>query len=126
MFARNTVASFFTFGVDVALLWALVEHAGVTYIPAATVSFLVAITVHYVLSRTWVFRGTERGVARGYVYFLLNAGIGLTITLAAFAALLQFTELFYLIARALASVAAGVVVFFLNAVFNFKQLSQGD
>lgn len=122
LFARNTVASFFVFGLDVALLWALVEFVGVGYIPAATVAFLIAMTLHYVLSRIWIFQGTERGIARGYVYFMINTGVGLVITIGAFAALVEFTGIHYLIARVLASVAAGIVVFFLNAVFNFKAL----
>ena len=122
LFARNTVASFFAFGIDVAILWALVEWLGVGYIPAAAVGFLIAMSIHYVLSRVWVFRSTERGIATGYAYFLMNAGIGLVITLSVFAALVSFTPVYYLFARVLSSVAAGVVVFFLNAVFNFKEL----
>lgn len=122
LFARNTIASFFVFALDVALLWAFVEWIGVTYIPAATVAFLIAMTLHYVLSRIWIFRGTERGIAKGYVYFMINTGIGLVITIGAFAALIYLTGLYYLVARVLASVAAGIVVFFLNAVFNFKAL----
>ena len=122
LFARNTVASFFTFGVDVALLWLAVELAGAPYLPAAAIAFLVAMSIHYALSRIWVFKGSERGMAAGYVYFLMNAGIGLVVTMAAFWALMELAGLHYLVARILASVAAGILVFFLNAVFNFKAL----
>lgn len=122
LFARNTVASFFTFGVDVALLWLAVELAGAPYLPTAAVAFLVAMSLHYALSRLWVFRGTERGMAAGYVYFLINAGIGLVVTIGAFWALMELAGLHYLVARVLASIVAGILVFFLNAVFNFKAL----
>ena len=120
LFGRNTIASFFAFGLDVALLWLLVEHFGWVHLPAAAISFIIAMTLHYVLSRLWVFKGTERGVAQGYAYFLINAGIGLVVTLGAFFALMEFTDLYYLVSRVLASVVAGVLVFGLNAVFNFK------
>ena len=122
LFGRNTVASFFAFGIDVALLWLAVELASAPYIPAAAVAFLVAMSIHYVLSRIWVFRGSERGMAKGYVYFLMNAGVGLVVTIGVFALLMEVAGLHYLIARVLASVAAGILVFFLNAVFNFKAL----
>ena len=122
LFARNTVASFFSFGLDVALLWVLVELFEFAYIPAAAVAFIVAMTLHYALSRAWVFRGSDRGLARGYFYFLINAGIGLVTTLAVFAALIEFTGLFYLVARVISSAIAGVLVFVLNAMFNFKAL----
>ena len=36
--------------------------------------------------------------------------------------LIELSPLHYLVARAISSMVAGVVVFFLNAVFNFKQL----
>ena len=122
LFGRNTVASFFAFGIDVALLWLAVELAGAPYLPAAAVAFLIAMSIHYLLSRIWVFRGSERGMAAGYAYFLMNAGIGLVVTLGAFALLMELAGLHYLIARVLASVVAGILVFFLNAVFNFKAL----
>lgn len=122
LFARNTVASFFVFALDVSLLWGFVEMLGIGYIPAATIAFLIAMTLHYVLSRIWIFRGTDRGIAMGYVYFMVNTGIGLVVTIGVFAALIEWTGLYYLVARVLSSVVAGIVVFFLNAVFNFKEL----
>ena len=105
-----------------ALLWLAVEWGGAPYLPAAAIAFLIAMSIHYALSRLWVFRGTRRGMAAGYVYFLMNAGIGLVVTIGAFALLMEWAGLHYLVARVLASVAAGVLVFFLNAVFNFKAL----
>jgi putative flippase GtrA len=122
LFGRNTIASFFAFGIDIALLWTLVEMAGLTYLPAATVAFLFAMSIHYVLSRIWVFRKSERGLATGYFYFLINAGIGLMVTLAAFWALINILDVHYLMARVVASIVAGLLVFFLNAVFNFKAI----
>lgn len=122
LFGRNTIASFFAFGIDVALLWLAVEWGGLPYLPAAAGAFLIAMSVHYVLARIWVFRASERGMATGYVFFLINAGIGLVVTLGAFALLMELAGLHYLVARVLASVAAGILVFFLNAVFNFKAL----
>ena len=122
LFGRNTVASFFAFGIDVALLWLAVEWGGLPYLPAAAAAFLLAMSIHYALARIWVFRSSERGMAKGYAYFLVIAGIGLVVTLGAFALLMELAGLHYLVARVLASVAAGVLVFFLNAVFNFKAL----
>lgn len=122
LFGRNTAASVVAFAIDVAILWLLVEFTPVTYLPAATIGFLIAMSVQYVISRLWVFPNSDRGVAKGYVYFLINAGVGLVITLAVFAAFIWWTEVHYLLARLIASAVAGIAVFFLNAVFNFKEL----
>lgn len=111
-----------TFAIDLALLWLLVEHLGTAYIPAAALAFLIAISLNYVVSRLWVFRRSDRGLASGFFYFLVIAGIGLVTTLAVFVLLMEFAGLFYIVARVIASVVAGILVFALNAVLNFKAI----
>ena len=122
MFGRNTVASTIAFLLDLLILWGLVELFAVPHVLAAVVAFLVPMVVFYLLSRWWVFPGTHRGVASGFAYFMINVGIGFVVMLAVFWALLQFTGLFYLVARVAASIVSGVVIFLLNGFLNFKQL----
>lgn len=122
MFGKNTVASTLAFLLDLAILWSLVELAGFPRVPAAIVAFAVPMVLFYILEREWVFPGTKRGVASGFVYFMINIGIGFVVMLAVFWGLLLVTDLHYLIARVAASVVSGIVIFILNGVFNFKQL----
>ncbi|GAO40219.1 hypothetical protein SCH01S_45_00620 [Sphingomonas changbaiensis NBRC 104936] len=122
MLVRNTVVSCVAFAFDLGLLWALVQWAGMDKLLAAAIGFIAANTLHYALGRSWIFRGTDRGVASGYVYFLVNAAIGLAITMALYAAFLRFTTINYLVARVIVSVFAGLAVFVLNAVLNFRRL----
>ena len=122
LFGRNTVASIGAFAFDMALLALLVELAGISYLPAAATAFVLAMSAQYVVSRIWVFKHSDRGLAAGYFYFLLNTAAGLVVTLAVFWLLLELAGMHYLLARAAASVVAGLVVFSLNAVFNFKAL----
>jgi putative flippase GtrA len=122
MLVRNTVVSCFAFGFDLALLWALVRWAGMGKLPAAAIGFVAANTLHYALGRSWIFRGTDRAVASGYVFFLINAAIGLAVTMVLYAAFLRFTSIDYLVARVIVSVFAGLAVFVLNAVLNFRRL----
>lgn len=111
-----------TFLFGLALMWVLVELLGTNKVFAAGASFLAATSLHYVFGRSWIFRGTERAVATGYGYFLINAAIGLTLTVSLFAALISWTSVNYLVARVIVSIFAGLVMFLLNAVLNFKQL----
>lgn len=122
MLVRNTVVSCFAFAFDLALLWALVEYAGMGKLLAATIGFIAANTLHYVFAQSWIFRGTERGIAAGYFYFLVNAAIGLAVTIILFAAFLEWTAIHYVAARILVSVIAGLTVFLLNAMLNFRRL----
>lgn len=122
MLGRNTVVSCCTFVSGLLLLWLLVEKVGLAKVPAAALSFLFATTLHYVFGRAWIFRGTERAVAAGYVYFLINAGVGLVLTTTLFAAMIELTSINYLVARVLVSVVAGLGMFLLNAMLNFRRL----
>ena len=122
LFARNTAVSVIPFSIDMALLWAFIAFAIMPLRPAAIVAFLIATAPHYVLCRMWVFTGSARAVASGYIYFTINAVIGLAMTMLIFTWLADGAGLDIVVARVLASVAAGITVFLLNAVLNFESL----
>lgn len=71
--------------------------------------------------RAWIYRGTDRRLVPGYAYFLANAGLGLIATVGLFAALLEL-GLHYLLARIVASIFVGLMLFVLNATVNFRSL----
>lgn len=122
MLVRNTVVSTFVFVLGLALLWVLVTLAGVDEVIAAGIGFFVANSLHYLLGRSWIFRGTERKLTTGYVYFLINSGVGLGVTMGLYAALLHYSSINYLVARVIVSIFAGLIVFVLNAVLNFRRV----
>ena len=122
MLARNTVVSCLVFLVGLALLYVLVDMFGMNSIVATGVSFLVANSLHYLLGRSWIFRGTQRPFGEGFVIFLVNAGIGLVVTMTLYAALVTFTPIHYLAARVIVSLVSGLLLFVLNAVFNFRRV----
>lgn len=118
---RNTVVSTGVFAFGLVLLWVLVEEFGVAKLPAAAVSFLAANTMHYVFGRTWIYSGTQRKLAAGYAYFIVNAVLGLIITLLLFSGFMAL-GMNYLVARVVTSLFAGLALFLLNAVLNFRSL----
>lgn len=122
MLVRNTVVSSGVFVIGLGVLWALVTIVAMNEVIAAGIGFIFANSLHYLFGRSWIFRGTERGLRSGYLLFLINAGVGLIVTLGLFALLLEFTAMHYLLARVVVSVVAGLVVFVLNAVLNFRQV----
>ena len=122
MLFRNTVVSTASFLIGLSALWAFVTYGGMDEVVATGISFLIAQTVHYVLGRSWVFRGTDRAIGTGYVLFLLNASIGLVVTVSVFALLVNYTPMHYLVARVVVSVFAGLAMFVLNASVNFRRV----
>lgn len=122
MLVRNTIVSCSVFTIGLFVLWVLVKFAGIDKVVAAGVGFIIAATLHYILGRSWIFRGTDRGFRKGYILFLVNSGIGLLLTTGLYALLLNWTEVNYLFARIIVSLFAGLMVFMLNALFNFRQV----
>ena len=59
--------------VNLAVFSALVLGAGMHHIPAATASFLVAVTNNYTWNRLWTFRGSRGHVAYQGIRFLVVA-----------------------------------------------------
>ena len=122
MLWRNTVVSTGVFLVGLGVLWALVEWAHVDPVLATGISFLIANSIHYIFGRTWIFAGSDRKLSTGYLLFLGNAMVGLIVTVGLFWVLTHWTPMNYLVARVVVSVFAGLAVFALNAVVNFRQL----
>ena len=122
MLVRNTVSSTLSFGVSIGVLWLLVNFAAMDEVLAAAIGFVGAQSVHYVLARGWIFPGSDRTVATGFVIFLANAGLGMVITVGLYAALLEWTSMNYLVARVLVSVFAGLAMFVANATLNFRRV----
>ena len=122
MFIRNAISSVGTFAIDLAMLWLMVGKLGIDKHLSIAVAFLIANAVHYILARLWIFPGSERGVVIGYCYFLANACVGLALIMGAFTLLNGELGLYYLTARLIASLGAGILVFCLNATLHFHQL----
>jgi putative flippase GtrA len=122
LLGRNSVVSIFVFAFDLALLWLLVELVMLGKLTAAGLAFALANALHFALAKIWVFKGSERALGAGLFYFFVNAAVGLVITIALFALLMHVTDLHYLAARLITSVFAGLAVFALNAVLNFRSI----
>lgn len=122
LFMRNAVASSLSFLLDLLLIWIMIDRQGMHKLAAVVIGFVLANAFHYLLARIWVFRGSLRGLFAGYFYFLSNALLGLAIILGVFALLTDLLHVPYLIARVIASLCAGTLVFVLNATLNFRRL----
>lgn len=122
LYVRNAAASTLSFLLDLLLIWIMIERMGVDRLAAVAIGFVLANAFHYALARAWVFRGTVRGLVSGYVYFLGNSLFGLAIIMATFALLTNELGVPYMVARVIASLCAGTVVFVLNATLNFRRL----
>jgi putative flippase GtrA len=76
--------------VNLAVFSALVIGTDMHHIPAATISFLVAVTNNYTWNRLWTFRGSRGHVAYQGIRFLIVALCALVANLVLLEALVWF------------------------------------
>ncbi len=119
-FLRYACVGGSTFAFDLLVLYLVTTYAGVTYYLATPGAFLVAVSCNYFISRRFVFRGTKRGHAPGYVYFIGMALIGAGVTTLGVTFMVTYTGLYFLYARILVALVVGTANYFGNLVLNFK------
>jgi putative flippase GtrA len=109
-----------TFLFDLCLLWIFIEVLKINYLIAAGVAFLIAVSINYVLSRRYVFRGTLRSVGAGYLNFLIIAGFGLLLVVGGMYVLVEFLALTAFLARVVIAAVTGLWNYLMNLYVNFK------
>lgn len=121
---KCTLTSVLTLLLDLSLLYLLVEKADVRYLLAAGIAFWIAHTEHYVLDRVWSFRGTKADKYKGYANFLIVGIVGGLTILAVVKVGVEYFDLGYMVARLIASVFGGILIFILNYTLTFKMGSE--
>jgi putative flippase GtrA len=105
---------------DLLLLAGLTSILHVPYYISTPISFLIAVSINYAISRKYVFKGTKRRVHHGYAYF---AGISIIAALfitVAVAVLVTYIGIPFLIARVLVAAVVGIANYLLNLYLNFR------
>ena len=109
-----------TFLFDLLLLYIFTDILEMNYLVAAGVAFLIAVSINYVVSRKFVFKGTLRGVKSGYVNFIGIAGIGLLFVVSSMYVLVTVFSLPPLISRIGVAGITGFWNYLMNLFINFK------
>jgi putative flippase GtrA len=119
-FLRYTLVGGSTFLFDLLLLFAVTTYAGVPYYLATPGAFLIAVSLNYLISRRFVFRGTERGHTVGYSVFIGIAVLGALFTTLGVTLFVTYAGLHFLVALVLTALVVGMGNYLFNLFFNFK------
>jgi len=123
-FLKYTMVGGSTFLFDLLLIYLMTEFLGVPYWASTALGFLIAVSLNYFVSRRFVFKGTQRKIHHGYLYFIALAGGGALLVTAAVAGLVATFALHYLVARVLVACVMGMANYLFNLHFNFKVAGQ--
>lgn len=118
-FLRYAIVGVGTLALDLCMLYIAVSVFGIPYYLATPSTFLIAVSCNYAISRSFVFKGTERSWHIGYAYFALVAIVGASVTTGLVALLVTTFGLFYLAARVVVAGIIGIGNYLFNLYFNF-------
>jgi putative flippase GtrA len=119
-FARYASVGVSTFLLDLAIIYVAVTYAGTPYAPTVFVSFLIAVSCNYALSRAHVFHGTERKWHHGYASFMGVALVAASVTTALAALLVSVFGMQFLVARSIIAGLVGMGNYLFNLYVNFN------
>ncbi len=106
--------------VNLAVFTLLLHGAGMHYLLAATVSFLVAVTNNYTWNRLWTFRGQRGHVGYQGLRFLVVSTLSLCANLLLLALLVRL-GLQEVLAQAIAIVLVTPLNFVGNKLWSFRR-----
>lgn len=110
--------------VNLAVLFALVDLGSMWYIPAATISFMAAVTFNFAGNKVFAFRDTRKGVgtlASQYSKFFVVSVAALMINLAILFLLVDVAHLWYILGQVIAIVVATAGNFVGNKFWTFGE-----
>ncbi|OGG92489.1 hypothetical protein A3H03_03285 [Candidatus Kuenenbacteria bacterium RIFCSPLOWO2_12_FULL_42_13] len=106
-FIKYCVGGGFAFLADLSLLYVLTEYFGFWYLWSATLSFIISAIVNYAIQKLWTFKDKNKAVTKQLLAFLSIQIVGLGINNLTLYCLVEFFELWYIIAKIF---AAGIVL----------------
>jgi len=115
---RFVVVGALTAGIQMLLLWLFVDAAGINYLVGATVAIEITIILSYVFNNAWTFQASQNTGRREYLEGLVKTnlvrGTAIPIQLGVLYALVEWGEVMYLVANAVAIFLSGLYRFVLD------------
>jgi len=116
---RFAAVGVLTAGVQLVLLWLLVETVELNYLLSATIAIEVTIILSYVLNNAWTFQSTRNAGVVDYTVGLLKTNVvrwtAIPIQLGILFGLVEWVDSQYLLANAVAIVLSGIYRYVLDA-----------
>ena len=89
--------------LDLGALYLFVEYANIPVIPAAVLSFLLAVVNNFIWNKTWTFRSKSKNYRKLFIKFLIVSTVGLLLTVSCMYLFVEQLELWYMLAKAITS-----------------------
>jgi putative flippase GtrA len=106
-------------GLQMVLLWLLVDRVGMVYLLGAVVAIETTIVFQYILNNAWTFQASQNVGIVAYLFGLLKTnvvrGTAIPIQLGVLFALVEWQGIQYLVANAVAIAISGMYRYVLDS-----------
>ncbi len=107
--------------IHLVVLYLLVEWAHLYYLVSTTLALVLAWSVSFVFQKYWTFRDvSEKGLAQQTVLYFLMQGGGLVVNTFLMYLLVEWAQVWYLVAQIVTSLAIALVTFIINKRYIFQ------
>ena len=103
--------------VDVGVLVTLKELLHIDVLLASAISFCISVTVNYILSMSFVFKGKKQSKVKEFIIFVLLSVGGLSLNQFILWIGVRFSSIHYLIVKFLAMVIVPIYNFITRKIF---------
>ena len=112
-----------TYALDLCLIFIFKTFLNFPDAIAVGLGFLIAVSINFLISYIWIFKGTDRHHATGYMYFVGIAIFGLGVIVVGTLSIKTLLGIDLYIARTIVAGIVGILNYTLNSVFNFKMIN---
>jgi dolichol-phosphate mannosyltransferase len=109
--------------INFILLYVFTDLVGLYYIFSVILSFIIAVTVSFMLQKFWTFQNASKeNMKKQAVVYVIVSFINVIINVAFVYALVEFAGLHYLVAQFVSSIFIATESFFIYQFFIFKKV----
>jgi dolichyl-phosphate beta-glucosyltransferase len=106
--------------VDLASLYIFVEYFYISVIPAAILSFFLAVINNFILNKLWTFRNKSKNYRKLFIKFFIVSIVGLGLTIISMHVLVNIIVIWYMFAKAITSLIVLTWNFLGNKLWTFQ------
>jgi len=112
--------------LDMVIYYILTRYFDLHYLIAATISFVIVVTWSFNFNRKWTFKlqNSFKKLKTQYVEFVLVNILVLILNVAVLYLLVDLFSIFDLISKVIASIVIGLINFFINKFWTFREFDK--
>lgn len=117
--AKHVIVGFSGAVINVSIMYLMTDLLGSHYLFSAIIAFLVSTLNSFMLNKIWTYKHHQGCYKKQVFRYLLTSSFGLAINLVLLPILVEYFDLWYLMAQTVTIIQLGLFSFFINKYWIF-------